>query len=61
MLGSFFFIEWFEKINNIFDFKKIDNSKNFNWFIDELYKQEININVKEEIVYKKIDFKFDKK
>jgi hypothetical protein len=31
LLGSFFFIEWFEKINNIFDFKKIDNSKNFNW------------------------------
>ena len=54
LLWSFFFIESFKKINDIFDFKHLDNSKNFDWFEEELYKEKIDIKVKPEIVFKKI-------
>jgi len=55
LLWSFFFIEWYEKINNIFGFKHLDNSKNLEGFEQELYKEEIEANAQPEIVYKKID------
>ena len=55
LLGSFFFIESFEKINNIFWFKHFDNSKNFDGFFEELYKDDFEITAKPEIVFKKLD------
>jgi len=55
LLGSFFFIESFEKINNIFWFKHFDNSKNFDGFFEELYKDDFEITAKPEIVFKKLE------
>ena len=54
LLWSFFFIESFEKINNVFGFKQLDNSKNFDWFVDEIYKKKLEIVAKPEIIFKKI-------
>ena len=54
LLWSFFFIESYEKINNIFNFNHLDNSKNVDWFIDEIYKKELDIKSKPEIVFKKL-------
>ena len=55
LLGSFFFINSFEKINNIFEFEKFDNSKNFEGFLPALYKDNFTIKAKPEIVFKKLD------
>lgn len=54
LLWSFFFIESYEKINNVFWFKHLDNSKNFDWFLDELNKKELKINPAPQIVFKKL-------
>ena len=55
LLSSFFFIEWFEKINQIFGFEQIDNSKNFTDFENLIYQEKIAINnISPEIVYKKL-------
>jgi len=55
LLWSFFFIESFEKINKIFDFTNIDNSKNFDTYLEEIYKTKLDINSKPEIVFKKLE------
>jgi len=55
LLWSFFFIESFEKINNVFGFKQLDNSKNFDWFSNEVYKKDLEIVAKPEIIFKKLE------
>ena len=54
LLWSFFFIDWFKKVTNIFDFNYIDNSKNFKWFFNELYKTELKILINPWILYEKL-------
>ncbi len=54
LLGSFFFIESFHKINEVFWFKKIDNSKNFDGFIEDIYLNEFKITPNPQIVFKKL-------
>jgi len=55
LLGSFFFLEWYKKINETFGFKHLDNSNNFEWFLDEIYKKEIKVKSKPQIIYKKLE------
>ena len=55
LLGSFFFLEWYKKINKTFDFKHLDNSDNFEWFLDEIYKKEIKVKSNPQIIYKKLE------
>lgn len=55
LLWSFFFIEWFEKICENFNFKHFDNSVSFDWFLQELRKDEIDINPNAKIIYEKIE------
>jgi len=55
LLWSFILIEWYKKINETFWFAHLDNSKNFDWFLDEIYKTEIKIDTKPQIIYKKIE------
>jgi hypothetical protein len=33
----------------------LDNSKNFEWFVNEVYKKELEIVAKPEIVFKKLE------
>lgn len=54
LLSSFFFLEWYKKISESFGFKYLDNTNNFDWFLDEIYKKEIKVNPKPQIIYKKV-------
>ncbi len=55
LLSSFFLLDAYEKVNNIFNFKNFDNSQNFEWFTQEINEQEVEIIVNPEIIYKKLE------
>lgn len=55
LLWSFFLIEWFEKICQSFKFKHFDTSVNFDWFFEELCKDQVSISPNAKIVYEKIE------
>jgi len=48
-------LDGYNQVNEIFNFKNFDNSQNFDSFLEEIKKQNIEVISNPKIIYKKLE------